>query len=88
MKARMIQQAVSLVIIMALSIAYAGSQAHAENAPGVAYRTVTIENIDIFYREAGDPTKRRYDRTGPEVLRQNGRCHQKKQYRAGRNLAQ
>lgn len=27
----------------------------AENAAGVSYKTVTIENVDIFYREAGDP---------------------------------
>ena len=57
MKARMIQQTVSLLILLVLGIAYSGSQAHAENAPGVTYRTVTIENVDIFYREAGDPSK-------------------------------
>ena len=57
MKARMIQQTVSLLIMLVLGIAYSGSQAHAENAPGVTYRTVTIENVDIFYREAGDPSK-------------------------------
>jgi pimeloyl-ACP methyl ester carboxylesterase len=31
------------------------SVAYAENVPNVSYRTITIEDIDIFYREAGDP---------------------------------
>jgi hypothetical protein len=50
MKARMIQQTVSLLIMLVLGIAYSGSQAHAENASGVTYRTATIDNVDIFYR--------------------------------------
>lgn len=29
--------------------------ANAENAPGVAYKQITIDKVDIFYREAGDP---------------------------------
>jgi len=33
------------------------SPASAENLPNVKYRTITVENIDIFYREAGDPNK-------------------------------
>jgi len=32
------------------------SSAYAENLPGVSYRTVTIEDVDIFYREAGNPS--------------------------------
>jgi len=31
------------------------SSAHAENVPNVSYRTITIEDVDIFYREAGNP---------------------------------
>lgn len=32
------------------------STAYAENVPNVKYQTVTVEDVDIFYREAGDPT--------------------------------
>lgn len=46
---------VSLWIIVAMGIALATSTARAENAAGVTYRTVTIDNVDIFYREAGNP---------------------------------
>lgn len=31
--------------------------ARADNTSGVAYKTVTIENVEVFYREAGDPTR-------------------------------
>jgi len=57
MKNRLIQQTISLLILVVLGIAYADSTARADNAPGVSYRTVTIENVDIFYREAGDPSQ-------------------------------
>jgi len=57
MKSRLIHQSIVLTIIVALGLAFAGSSARAENAPGVAYRTVTIEDVDIFYREAGDPNR-------------------------------
>jgi len=48
---------ISLVMIVLLSLAVVDSNARADNAPGVAYRTVTIDDVDIFYREAGDPQK-------------------------------
>ena len=38
-----------------LVIAGFGSVVHAENVPNVSYRTITVEDVDIFYREAGDP---------------------------------
>jgi len=57
MKFRIPKQFVSILLIVAFSITVGASQAKADNAPGVAYRTVNIENIDIFYREAGDPSK-------------------------------
>ena len=57
MKRRIIRQTTSLVIIVVLSIGFGASRAIAENASGVAYRTVTIDNVDIFYREAGDPNR-------------------------------
>jgi pimeloyl-ACP methyl ester carboxylesterase len=48
---------IPMIMLVAFSIAYIDSTARADNAPGVAYRTVTIENVDIFYREAGDPNR-------------------------------
>jgi len=55
MKTKQFKQTMSLFLIVALSFAFGSSRAIAENASGIAYRTVTIENIDIFYREAGNP---------------------------------
>ena len=47
------------VLLLYSGLAFAGLQsvAHAENVPNVSYRTVTVEDVDIFYREAGDPNK-------------------------------
>jgi len=56
MKTNLFKQTMSLFIIVALSFAFGSSRAMAENASGIAYRTVTIENVDIFYREAGNPS--------------------------------
>jgi pimeloyl-ACP methyl ester carboxylesterase len=52
-----LQQIISLVMVVAFSVAFVDSVARADNAPGIAYRTATIENVDIFYREAGDPSR-------------------------------
>jgi pimeloyl-ACP methyl ester carboxylesterase len=46
----------ALVVLVAMGLALASPEANADNAPGVAYRTVNIDNVDIFYREAGDPS--------------------------------
>ena len=54
MKNRFVQPAISLLILVALGAAFATSVARADNVPGITYRTVTIDNVDIFYREAGD----------------------------------
>ncbi len=54
MNIRLVRQSILLVIIVTSGIANAISPARAENASGIAYRTVTIEGLDIFYREAGD----------------------------------
>jgi len=51
-----INKGISLLTICILSITFIDSIARAENAAGVAYRTVMIEDVEIFYREAGDPT--------------------------------
>jgi len=56
MKTNLLKQTVSLFIVVALSFAFGSSRAIAENASGIAYRTVTIENVNIFYREAGNPS--------------------------------
>ncbi|MCH7831182.1 MAG: alpha/beta hydrolase [Proteobacteria bacterium] len=40
---------------LVLSIAIIGSVAQADDATGVAYRTVAIDDVEIFYREAGNP---------------------------------
>ena len=56
MKTNLFKQTMSLFIIVALSFAFGSSRAMAENASGIAYRTVTIENVDIFYREACNPS--------------------------------
>ena len=55
MKAQSLKLTLSLFIILVLGFTFVSSQALADNAPGVAYRTVTIDNVDIFYREAGNP---------------------------------
>jgi pimeloyl-ACP methyl ester carboxylesterase len=31
------------------------SSAQAENVPNIHYRTITVDNVDMFYREAGNP---------------------------------
>ena len=56
MKTSKFKQTMSLFLVVALSFAFGSSRAIAENASGIAYRTVTIENVDIFYREAGNPS--------------------------------
>ena len=52
-----ISKVISLVIIAVLSIAFIDSTARADNASGVTYRSVVIDGVDIFYREAGDPSR-------------------------------
>ena len=48
----------ALAVFFALVIGTAfSSAAHAENAANVRYQTVTVDGVDIFYREAGDPNK-------------------------------
>jgi len=56
-KNRIFEQAPTLLLMLALSLSVIDSAARADNAPGVSYRTVAIEGVDIFYREAGDPDR-------------------------------
>ena len=46
----------SLFCLM-LGVTIVNSIARAEDVASVAYRTVTIEDVDIFYREAGNPDR-------------------------------
>jgi len=46
MKSRIIQQTISLIIVVALSIAFGGSRAIAENAPGVERYKRDLENLE------------------------------------------
>ncbi len=48
---------ISLVMIALFGITIIDSVARADNASGITYRTVTIDDVDIFYREAGDPSR-------------------------------
>ena len=46
----------SWLSIAVLVLAALLSTAQAENVPNVSYRTITVEGVDIFYREAGNPS--------------------------------
>lgn len=45
----------ALVIMFLMVLALASAEAIADNTSNVSYRTVKIDNVDIFYREAGNP---------------------------------
>jgi len=47
----------SLMAVTIIALSCLSSSAIAANAPGVAYKTITIDGVDIFYREAGNPDK-------------------------------
>jgi pimeloyl-ACP methyl ester carboxylesterase len=55
MKTLNINKITAWLLFSSLIIAGFHSAAHAENVPNVSYRTITVEDVDIFYREAGDP---------------------------------
>ncbi len=52
-----LRKAFTYLTFIVMSVAVLDSVANAENANGVTYRTVKIEDVDIFYREAGDPSR-------------------------------
>ncbi len=54
MRTRSMNKALLTVLYLMLGIAVVHSSARAEEASDIAYRTVTIEDVDIFYREAGN----------------------------------
>lgn len=51
-----IKKTVAIITIL-LGALVTTSAARAENVPNVQYRTIAIEDVNIFYREAGDPNK-------------------------------
>lgn len=55
MKRNNFQQAVSVLLLTTLGLALASAEAQAETSTGVRYQTVSIDGLDIFYREAGNP---------------------------------
>jgi pimeloyl-ACP methyl ester carboxylesterase len=55
MRVSIINKNVSRLFCSLLLIVGLQSTAQAENVPNVSYRTITVENVDIFYREAGNP---------------------------------
>ena len=55
MKSRIIGKLLFSTTFLILSIAVVATAARAGNLTDVSYRTVTIEDVDIFYREAGNP---------------------------------
>ena len=57
MKNRFINQALSALLFGLMTITLVESAARAEGYANVAYRNVTIDDIEIFYREAGDPNR-------------------------------
>ena len=55
MKSRLAGKILPWFTYVILVIAVIGGISKADNLSGVAYRTVTIEDVEIFYREAGNP---------------------------------
>lgn len=52
---KLLTRSTGVTILILFAMALASSNANADNASGISYRTVTIDNVDIFYREAGNP---------------------------------
>lgn len=50
-----LHRTVSLLLVAVFGIALVGAAARAESITGIEYKTVQIEDVEIFYREAGDP---------------------------------
>ena len=59
MKSRIIQQTISLIIIVALSIAFGGSRAIAENAPGIETYKRDLENLEYHLLDTAHFANRR-----------------------------
>jgi pimeloyl-ACP methyl ester carboxylesterase len=57
MRVQTISKAALWFFLVILALVGFQTPASAENQPNVNYQTITVENVDIFYREAGDPNK-------------------------------
>jgi pimeloyl-ACP methyl ester carboxylesterase len=55
MRSVFVRKGMSWLTFLILATAVFSSIARADNANGVTYRTVAIEDVEIFYREAGNP---------------------------------
>lgn len=65
MRARILNKLLSRVLYALVAVAGLQSLAYAENLPGVSYRTISVDDVEIFYREAGD-------RSDPTILLLHG----------------
>ena len=57
MKNRTMSQVLLALLFGLMAITIVESTARAEETANVAYRTVTVDDVEIFYREAGDPNR-------------------------------
>ena len=57
MKTQAINKMLIPLVYLLLTIAVVHSAARAGDVTDIAYRTVTVEDVDIFYREAGNPDR-------------------------------
>jgi pimeloyl-ACP methyl ester carboxylesterase len=55
MKTSKLGTLISWITVFVMGLAVVTTLARADNLTDVSYRTVTIEDVDIFYREAGNP---------------------------------
>jgi pimeloyl-ACP methyl ester carboxylesterase len=57
MKILTIKKALTTVVYLMLLVAVSHSAVRAEDDAGIKYRTVEIDGVEIFYREAGNPER-------------------------------
>jgi hypothetical protein len=57
MRIQTLRKTLSTSVLVIMSVAIFHSTARADNSTAVSYRTVTIDGLDIFYREAGNPER-------------------------------
>ncbi len=57
MRSRFMNKALLSMFYLLLGIAVANCAARDDESANIAYRTVTIENVEIFYRESGNPER-------------------------------
>jgi len=55
MKTPNLRKTVLSLLYAVLTVATVQISVHAENIPDVSYRTIAVEDVEIFYREAGNP---------------------------------